>query len=264
MVASSKKHSREQREARERLRLYTARGSVHEQTVARRKRDNVLAVGVGLVIIALVATAQVFYFSAGPGTPEPAPSFTEEPEATESGNVGDVPDPALAEARMWTGELTLNDAVLGIELDGAAAPQAVASLVDSAASDYYVGTTCHRMVVTDSAGLIQCGSLDGTGAGDPDYAYGPVENSGVGGFYPAGTIAMARTGDDAFSNGRQFFIVFDDAIIPDDTAGGYSIVGQVTSGLDALQSEIVAGGIVDDAQDGAPVTATSITGFTIQ
>jgi len=263
-VASSKKHSREQREARERLRQYTARTAVHQGTIARRKRDNLLAVGGGLLVIALVATAQVFYFSAGPGMPEPAPSFTADPTVSEPSNIGDVPDPALAEARIWTGELTLNDVALEIELDGSAAPQAVASLVDSAASGYYLGTSCHRLVVTESAGLIQCGSLDGTGASDPNFAYGPVENSGVGGFYPAGTIAMARTADNAFSNGRQFFIVFDDAIIPDDTAGGYSIVGQVVSGLDTLQTEIVAGGIVDDAQDGAPVTDTTITGFTIQ
>ncbi|EAR24439.1 peptidyl-prolyl cis-trans isomerase B [marine actinobacterium PHSC20C1] len=264
MVASSKKHSREQKEARGRLRQYSARNLVHENTRARRKRDNLLSVGIGLVVLALVATAQIFYFTAGPGTPAPAPSFTPEPTAAAQENVGDVPNESVSEDRVWTGELTLNDVALGIELDGAAAPQAVASIVDSIANDYYVGTTCHRMVKTDNAGLIQCGSLDGTGASDPDYAYGPVENAGVGGLYPAGTIAMARTGNNAFSNGRQFFIVFDDAIIPDDTAGGYSIVGQVVSGLDALQSEIVAGGIVDDAQDGAPVTATSITGFTIQ
>jgi peptidyl-prolyl cis-trans isomerase B (cyclophilin B) len=264
MVPSSKKHSREQREARERLRQYSARYAVHENARARRKRDNVLAVGVGLIVIALVSTAQVFYFSAGPGTPEPAPSSTSDPAATAPENIGDVPDVSVSENRIWNGELTLNDVVLGIELDGAAAPQAVASIVDSIARDYYVGTTCHRVVKTDNAGLIQCGSLDGTGASDTGYAYGPIENAGVGGFYPAGTIAMARTGNNAFSNGRQFFIVFDDAIIPDDYAGGYSIVGTVVSGLDALQSEIIAGGIVDDAEDGAPVIATSITGFTIQ
>lgn len=265
-MPSSKKHSREQREARERLRHYSARTAVHSRTLSRRKRDNFLAVGVGLVVIALVAAAQVFYFSQGPGTPESAPSFTPDPSATAEAqeNVGDVPDPSLSENRTWTGDLTLNDVALSIELDGAAAPQAVASIVDSIASDYYVGTTCHRIVKTDTAGLIQCGSLDGTGASDADYAYGPVENAAPGGFYPAGTIAMARTGNDAFSNGRQFFIVFDDAIIPDDTAGGYSIVGTVVSGLDALQSEIIAGGIDKDAQDGVPVIATSITGFTIQ
>jgi peptidyl-prolyl cis-trans isomerase B (cyclophilin B) len=264
MVASSKKHSLQQRDARQRLRLYSARNVVHENTLARRKRDNLLAVGIGLIVIALVSTAQVFYFSSGPGMPEPAPSFTPEASASAPENVGDVPDASVSENRVWSGELTLNDVALGIELDGAAAPQAVASIVDSIASNYYVGTLCHRLVETDNAGLIQCGSLDRSGAADSDYAYGPVENAGVGGFYPAGTIAMARTGDDAFSNGRQFFIVFEDAIIPDDTAGGYSIVGTVVSGLDALQSEIIAGGIVDDAEDGAPVIATSITGFTIQ
>ncbi|GAA1218062.1 peptidylprolyl isomerase [Rhodoglobus aureus] len=264
MVASNKKHSRAQRDARERLRHYSARNAVHEGTLARRKRDNLLSVGVGLIVIALVATAQVFYFSDGPGTPAPAPSFTPEPSAAPQENVGDVPDASVSEDRIWTGELTLNDVALGIELDGTAAPQAVASIVDAVASDYYGGTTCHRVVKTENAGLIQCGSLDGTGASDADYAYGPIENAGVGGFYPAGTIAMARTGNNAFSNGHQFFIVFDDAIIPDDTAGGYSIVGTVVSGLDVLQSEIIAGGIVDDAEDGAPVTATSITGFTIQ
>jgi len=263
-VASSKKHLREQKEARGRLRHYSARNTVHENTLARRTRDNIISVGVGLVVIALVATAQVYYFSAGPGTPEPAPSFTPEPSASAQANVGNVPDVSLAEGRTWTGELTLNDVALGVELDGAVAPQAVASIVDSIANDYYVGTICHRMVETDNAGLLQCGSLDGTGASDPDYSYGPVENAGVDGFYPAGTIAMARTGDNAFSNGRQFFIVYEDATIPDDSAGGYSIVGHVVSGLDTLRSEIIAGGIVDDAQDGAPVTATSITGFTIQ
>ncbi|MGV8852880.1 MAG: peptidylprolyl isomerase, partial [Rhodoglobus sp.] len=203
MVASSKKHSRVQRDARERLRHYSARTAVHESTLSRRKRDNILAVGVGLVVIALVSTAQVFYFSAGPGTPDSAPSFTPEPSASAQPqeNIGDVPDPSLSEDRTWTGELTLNDVALGIELDGSAAPQAVASIIDSIASDYYVGTTCHRVVKTDSAGLIQCGSLDGTGASDTDYAYGPVENAGAGGFYPAGTIAMARTGNNAFSNG---------------------------------------------------------------
>jgi peptidyl-prolyl cis-trans isomerase B (cyclophilin B) len=264
MVASSKKHSREQREARERLRHYSARTVVHEKILARRKRDNILAISIGLIVIALVSAAQVFYFSSGPGAPEPAPSFTPEPSASAQENVGDVPDVSVAEARTWAGELSLNDVTLGIELDGAGAPQAVASIVDSLANNYYVGKFCHRLVKTENAGLIQCGSPDGTGASEPGYAYGPIENAGVGGFYPAGTIAVARTGDDAFSNGRQFFIVFDDAIIPDDAAGGYSIVGTVVSGLDALQSEIIDGGVVDDAEDGVPVIETSITRFTIQ
>ena len=75
---------------------------------------------------------------------------------------------------------------------------------------------------------------------------------------------MARGGDDAYSNGRQFFIVFADATLPDDSVGGYTVIGTVTSGLDQLADQLAVSGIVNGAADGAPVVATSITGLTIQ
>jgi peptidyl-prolyl cis-trans isomerase B (cyclophilin B) len=75
---------------------------------------------------------------------------------------------------------------------------------------------------------------------------------------------MARAGDNAYSNGRQFFIVFADATLPDDSVGGYTVVGTVTSGLDQLVTSIADAGVVDGAGDGAPVVPTSITGLTIQ
>ncbi len=267
-MAGNKSSEREAREVRERLRRYNARQTVHESQLARRRRDNIVAV-VGVVIIAaLAAGTQVFYFTAGPGLPTPAPSASDapatEPTTAPGSNVGDVPDPSLSEDRLWTGDLTLNQIALGIELDGIAAPQGVASFVASTQSDYYLGKTCHRMVVSASAGLIQCGSLDGTGASDPTFSFGPIENSPVDGVYLAGTIALARGGNDGFSQGRQFFIVFQDATLPDDSAGGYTIIGRVTSGLDELLAQIVSAGIVDGLEDGAPVVPTSITGLTIQ
>ncbi len=267
-MAPSKSSEREAREARERLRRYNARQSVYEHQLARRRRDNILAV-IGVVIIAaLAAGTQVFYFTAGPGLPAPAPSASgvpaTDPNAPTGTNVGDVPDPSLSEGRLWTGDLTLNRIPLGIELNGVAAPQGVASFVASTQSEYYVGKTCHRMVFTASAGLIQCGSFDGTGASDPTFSFGPIENSAVDGIYPAGTIALARGGDDAFSQGRQFFIVFQDASLPNDSAGGYTIIGRVTTGLDELVAQIASAGVVDGAEDGAPVVSTSITSLTIQ
>lgn len=259
-MATSKSTEREAREARERLRRYKARQTVHEHGRKRRSRDNVIAIVGVLVVVALATGTQLFYFTGGPGTPTPAPTAT----AEASQNVGDVPDPAIAEGRTFTGDLTLNDVPLGISLDGALSPQAVASFVTSAQDGYYVGKTCHRLVSSPTAGLIQCGSLDGTGAPDPAYSFGPVENTPASGIYPAGTIAMARGGDDAYSNGRQFFIVFADATLPDDSVGGYTVIGTVTSGLDQLGAQIAAAGVVGGAADGAPVVATSITGLTIQ
>ncbi|MFZ2964394.1 MAG: peptidylprolyl isomerase, partial [Rhodoglobus sp.] len=261
-LAKAKSTEREAREARERLRRYTARQTVHEKQAKRRRFDNLFAVGGVIIVAALATVTQVFYFNGGPGTPTPVPSVSAEtPTGT---NVGEVPDVSVSEFRAWTGTLDLNETALGIELDGAAAPQAVASFVTSAASGYYVGTACHRLVLSESAGLLQCGSLDGTGASDPSYSFGPIENAPVDGVYPVGTIAMARVADDAYSIGRQFFIVFQDTTLPADSAGGYTVLGRVTSGLDQLVAQIAAGGIVDGAQDGAPVVPTTITGLTIQ
>lgn len=251
------------REARERLRRYNARQSVHETQVKRRKFDNLFAVGGVLIVAALATVTQLFYFNGGPGTPTPEPTISAETPLAGQ-NVGDVPDAALSEFRTWTGTLGINDIDLGIELDGAAAPQAVASFVAGAELGYYPGKTCHRLVATDSAALLQCGSLDGTGATDPSYSFGPLENTPVDQLYPAGTIAMARASGDAYSNGRQFFIVLADTTLPVDDAGGYTIFGRVTSGLDTLIAQVADAGIVDGAQDGAPVVATTITGLTIQ
>ena len=264
-MAASKNTEREAREARERLRRYNARQTVHAHQVTRRKRDNLFAIGAVVVVAALATVAQLFYFNGGPGTPTPAPSASASAEAeTPVGtNVGDVPDPSTAEARTWTGEMSLNDVQLGISLDGALAPQAVASFVKSVQDGYYIGTTCHRLVSSASANLIQCGSADGTGATDQSYSFGPIENAGANGLYPAGTIAIARASGDAYSNGRQIFIVTKDTTLPDDSAGGYTIIGKVTSGLDDLASRIVNAGTADGSTDGAPLIATTITALTI-
>jgi peptidyl-prolyl cis-trans isomerase B (cyclophilin B) len=262
-VATNKNQEREAREARDRLKLYNARQGVHDHQVKRRRRDNIIAVLGALVVIALATGTQIFYFSAGPGMPTATPSASADP-AAEGTNVGDVPDADTAEGRIWTGDITLNDIPLGISLDGALAPQAVASLIGDIQNGYFVGKTCHRLVDSDGFKVLQCGSLDGTGASDSTYSFGPIENAPVDNVYPTGTIAMARASDDAYSNGHQFFIVFGDTTIPADSAGGYTVVGTVTSGLDQLQAGVIDGGIADGATDGAPVVATTITAATIQ
>ena len=265
-MAASKNTEREAREARERLRRYNARQTVHAHQVTRRKRDNLFAIGAVVVVAALATVAQLFYFNGGPGTPTPAPSASASAEAeTPVGtNVGDVPDPSTAEARTWTGEMSLNDVQLGISLDGALAPQAVASFVKSVHDGYYIGTTCHRLVSSASANLIQCGSADGTGATDQSYSFGPIENAPADGVYTTASIAMARAGNDAYSNGRQFFIVLSDTELPADTAGGYTVFGTVTSGIDQLIAQITSAGVADGGSDGAPVVPTTITALTIQ
>jgi peptidyl-prolyl cis-trans isomerase B (cyclophilin B) len=263
-VATSKNQEREAREARDRLKLYNARQAVNTHRTKRRRRDNIIAGAGVLVVIALAATSQFVYFNGGPGTPmaEPTPTATETPAA--GSNIGAVPDPSTAEARTWTGDITLNDIQVGISLDGAAAPQATAALIGDIQSGFYVGKVCSRLVDSDGFKVLQCGAADTTGASDADYSYGPIENAPADDVYPTGTLAIARQSENAYGNGHQFFIVFGDTTIPTDSAGGYTVVGTITSGLDAIQASIVSGGINDTDGDGPPNVATTITAASIQ
>lgn len=250
--------SKQDREAAARLKRYEARQQLNATQNKRRVRDNIVAVVSVVAVAALAGFAQFFYFDSGPGAPTPSPTET----AVAGENVG-APDADLSEDRVWTGDFTFNETVVGIQLDGALAPQAVAGFVQDLGTGYYPGKVCHRLA--SDLSFLQCGSVDGLGGPDPAFSYGPVENAPADDVYPAGSIAMAR-GSDQYSNGHQFFIVLSDTTL-DGSTGGYTIVGTVTSGLDALAA-LVAGGI-DPATVGAdgtgfPLQPVTITGFTLQ
>ena len=248
------------RETQDRLRRYQARNTVHTSKTARRTRDNVVAVLALVVVAALATTAQIVYFTVGPGTPEPVASASPEPGVDPAA----VPDPALSEFRTWSGTMTINDGLdLQYELDGLAAPQAVASFVGLVQSGFYEGLTCHRLT-TAGIFVLQCGDPNGDGTGGPDYRFGPIENPPLDDIYAGGVIAMARQGGDGASMGSQFFIVYADSAIPADAAGGYTVLGRITSGLDTVVTAVVDAGVEDGGTDGAPVVPTTISGITIQ
>jgi peptidyl-prolyl cis-trans isomerase B (cyclophilin B) len=187
--------------------------------------------------------------------------------ATQARSGGDAaPDPSVAEDRTWTTdvELCVDGATetIGLELDGAAAPQAVASFVSLAQQGYFDGTRCHRLTTQDIY-VLQCGDPTATGTGDPGYSFGPVENAPSDDVYPAGTLAMARQGGNAESMGSQFFLVYEDSTIPSDAAGGYTVFGTVTSGLDTIQA-VADAGTTDGSGDGSPVSPVIIEGVETQ
>jgi peptidyl-prolyl cis-trans isomerase B (cyclophilin B) len=125
---------------------------------------------------------------------------------------------------------------------------------------FFDGTACHRLVV---GSLIQCGDPTATGTGGPGYTFGPIENAPEDQTYPAGTVAMGRRSGDAASQGSQFFVVFNDTPLPDDAAGGYTVFGRVTEGLDLLTA-IDARGTVDGGTDGQPADPVTIEGVVVQ
>ncbi|QQD74955.1 peptidylprolyl isomerase [Curtobacterium sp. YC1] len=264
-----KNQARDNREARERLRLYQARRGLHERQRRRRVRDDVIAVG-ALVVVAALATVSQLAFAGSRDADAPGASASASAPVTPSasataGNTGDVPSKSIAKGSTWTGTLTLNDSIdLGIELDGAAAPQAASVEISLIREQFYNGTSCHRLADREGMEFLQCGSANGDGTGDAGFEYGPLENVPSDGVYDEGTIAIARS-ESPYSQSTQFFIVTGDTEL-DSSTGGYTRVGTVTSGLSELRSEIADQGVSSPGDDGTgePKVATTITGATIE
>ena len=212
-----------------------------------------------LILAAVVIGTLVLGTAAGAIVLANQPSGTVAAPARDIPSFTAPPSPAQAQGRTWTVEMTTSRGALTVELDGAAAPQAVASFLMLAREAFYTGTTCHRLVVGT---LIQCGDPTQTGLGGPGYLFGPIENAPQDGQYPAGSVAMARFADDPDSQGSQFFVMLSDGVIEDDAAGGYTVFGRVTNGMDVL-AEAAGSGTVDGGPDGVPVVRLTIEGVVI-
>ena len=242
--------------AAERLESFQAKQTLETAKASRRKSDNRLAVMFAVGAVALALVGQFAYFSFGPG------SVTETAEVPPIETSELVPDIALAESRIWTGSMNVGEATLELELDGVNAPQAVANFISLSQSAFYEGVSCHRLV-TDVIYVLQCGSPDGTSSGGPGYNFGPIENAPADDSYATGSLAMARVGGNGSSMGSQFFIVYQDSRIPSDDAGGYTIFGKITSGLEGLEPVITAG-VQGGATDGPPALKTLLSSIELR
>jgi peptidyl-prolyl cis-trans isomerase B (cyclophilin B) len=172
-----------------------------------------------------------------------------------------VPPASDAGGKNWKLNIKTTCGAVTIELDGKKAPQAVSAMLKLAKSGYFDNSPCHRLV-TSGIYVLQCGDPTGTGSGGPGFHYGPVENAPKSNVYPAGTVAMARQPGNGTSMGSQFFLVYKESTIPSDSAGGYTVLGDITKGLDVV-NKVAAGGVTGGASDGHPVRAVSITSTSV-
>jgi peptidyl-prolyl cis-trans isomerase B (cyclophilin B) len=252
---ATNKDIKQQAEARRKA--YEAKVAEVEIKSTRRKNDNRFALILTVLALLLVVGSGIgrnTYLAAQPtasptGSPVATPSASASPTAT---NSAAVPSPTIAQSRDWTGFITINGAKLNVTLDGKLAPQAVSNFLTLERAGFFNNITCHRLTTTGIY-VLQCGDPKGNGSGGPGYSFGPIENAPADQVYKTGVLAMARVGGNAYSMGSQFFIVYKDSTIPSDAAGGYTVFGKITSGLDTV-TKIAAAGVQGGGGDGAPAT----------
>ena len=125
------------------------------------------------------------------------------------------------------------------------APATVNNFVFLADKGFFSCVTFHRVI---DGFMAQGGDPTGTGNGGPGYQIPDETNDLI--FDKAGVVAMANTGQPN-TGGSQFFITF----APQDYLnGGYTIFGQVISGMD----------VVNGLTRRAPTQNPSFSGDTIQ
>jgi len=166
-------------------------------------------------------------------------------------------EPAMCiEPANYTATIKTNQGTIVATLDGAKAPHTVNSFNFLAGQGYFNNSPCHRLV-TQGIFVLQCGDPTGSGTGGPGYTI-PDENL-TGATYPAGTLAMANTGQ-PHTGGSQFFFCYADTPLPPQ----YTPFGHVTQGLDVLKAIAAKG---DDGSngpgDGKPKKPVIIESFTV-
>ena len=127
-----------------------------------------------------------------------------------------------------------------IEMRPDLAPHHVARIKELVRQGFYDGLAFHRVI---DGFMAQTGDPTGTGMGGSDLPDLKAEFSKV--HFGRGVIGMARAQDPDSAN-SQFFIMFTDAPSLD---GKYTVVGEVVSGMDAVDAikkgDVAANGMVD-------------------
>lgn len=176
----------------------------------------------------------------------------EAPEPRDPGT-NDLPAETLDPSLTHTLTFDTSCGTFVVTLDTESARETTASLVSLAEGGYFDDTIFHR-VVTDF--VIQGGDPTQTGGGGPGYSTNdpPPTDAAE---YTKGVVAMAKSGAESpGTGGSQFFVVTSDSaagvLTPD-----YSIVGEVTDGMDTVDR--IAALAVGDGPPSQPVVVNTVT-----
>ncbi|MEV7170881.1 peptidylprolyl isomerase [Streptomyces sp. NPDC089922] len=228
-----------------------------------RQRTAVIGAAVAVVVAVLVGLVVGGVFDSDKDTKDtaadPSASATP-PEPKQSPS----PEMAIDQKAKYTFGLKTSAGDINFTMDAAKTPQTVNSFKALADKGYFDNTKCHRLTA-GGIFVLQCGDPQGTGTGGPGYTI-PDENLDALGkpneqgqvVYPAGTVAMANTGQPG-SGGSQFFLVYKDSPL----TPTYTPFGKIDAAGMKVLEEIAKAGTVDGGQDGAPKNEVKIEKGTV-
>jgi cyclophilin family peptidyl-prolyl cis-trans isomerase len=139
-----------------------------------------------------------------------------------------APDQVIDNTHTYCAILTTEHGRFIILLYPQYTPKNVNNFVFLASKGFYDNIPFHRVI---SGFMAQTGDPSGTGAGGPGYNNIPLEVNNPLKYDKPGVVGVARTSDPN-SAGSQFFITFGPTPNLD---GGYTIIGEVVSGMDVVR-----------------------------
>ncbi|WP_328539815.1 peptidylprolyl isomerase [Streptomyces sp. NBC_00344] len=229
-----------------------------------RRRNSVIASAVAVVVVAGAIAYGAGAFRSDKNTEGKDAGAS--PSASPSASSTAPPEPAMKidKKAKYTFTLKTNRGAVALAMDAAKTPHTVNSFKYLADKGFFDGTKCHRLT-TSGIYVLQCGDPKGDGSGGPGYTI-PDENltalgkAGADGSvtYPAGTVAMANTGQ-PHTGGSQFFLVYKDSKLPPT----YTPFGTMDdAGLKAVK-DVAKAGVAGGSKDGAPKKAVTVTKATV-
>ncbi|MEU1483420.1 peptidylprolyl isomerase [Streptomyces sp. NPDC005752] len=230
----------------------------------RRTRRLAVIIASSVAVVAVIGAGA--YVSLGDDDSKTDAAADASPSPSPSASESSVPEPAMKidKKSKYTMSLSTSQGDIGIAMDAAKTPHTTNSFKALADKGYFDSTKCHRLT-TQGIFVLQCGDPKGDGSGGPGYTI-PDENLTALGkpgddgsvTYPAGTVAMANTGQPG-SGGSQFFLVYKDTKLPP----SYTPFGTMDdAGLKAVK-KIAEAGVAGGAGDGAPKKTVTVEKATV-
>jgi cyclophilin family peptidyl-prolyl cis-trans isomerase len=168
-----------------------------------------------------------------------------------------IPGTCIDASKTYTATFDTTKGTMVVTLDSKDSPKTVNNFVVLSLYHFYDGTPFFRLVKDFAA---QFGDPSTHPSNQAQFGYTIPDELPAKGAYKVGTLAMANTGQPNSGGAQAFFITGDQGV---GLAPSYAIVGQVTTGLDVLQSINAVPSVQAGSNDGAPTEQVTINKITI-